>query len=190
MEEARQSLRARVIPRSSMTQTPMPQPMGKHEEGALQLTDVLCNARISSSNPSANVVLPEQPHPRPSPATAVPVVEPLKTIEASGNKAQLLGLAASLKRRFQATVKALFKRTPAPQPQARRRRTGETVGTFRMVARDLLRPIIRLPPISRTMGFLIETLPWLHLWEWNEINDHDFTSETKNGDDNHLSPHP
>jgi hypothetical protein len=95
-----------------------------------------------------------------------------------------------LKRQFRATVRALLKRTPSPQAKARRRRTEETVGTFRMVARNLLRPIVRLPAISRAVDFLNETVPWLHLWEWNESTDHDFPGETPTGDDNNLSPHP
>jgi hypothetical protein len=99
------------------------------------------------------------------------------------------GLADVLKKQFRALVKVLVKRTASPRPQARRRRRGETAG-FRSAARGLLRPIIRLPGFSQTIVFLNDTLPWLHLWEWNETAEHDFTKEPGGREENHLSPHP
>lgn len=100
------------------------------------------------------------------------------------------GLADTLKKQFRAVVRALVKRSPSPQSQARRRRRGDTVGGFRSAARSLLRPIIRLPGVSQTIAFLNDTLPWLHLWEWNETAQDDFTEGPGGREGNHLSPHP
>jgi relaxase-like protein len=94
-----------------------------------------------------------------------------------------------LKKQFRAVVQALVKRTPSPRTQARRRR-GETVGGFRSAARSLLRPIIRLPGVSQTIAFLHDTIPWLHLWDWNETAEHDITAEPVGTEGNPLSPHP
>jgi hypothetical protein len=173
---------------------PEPRPVAKQrEEGAMQFGTVGFGPQVSPLRlPDIPVLSFPQKLPPPAAiqARAHEPGEQAKPTGAVGKEARSPGLAASLKRKFRATVRALFKRTPSPQPQARRRRTGETVGTFRMVARNLLRPIIRLPPISRAVEFLNETLSWLHLWEWNETTDHDSARETPNGDDNHLSPHP
>jgi hypothetical protein len=100
------------------------------------------------------------------------------------------GFADALKKQFRAVVRALVKRSPSPQSQARRRRRGETVGGFRSAARSLLRPIFRLPGLSQTIAFLNDTLPWLHLWEWNEAVEQDFTEVPGGREGNHLSPHP
>jgi hypothetical protein len=100
------------------------------------------------------------------------------------------GLADVLKKQFRALVKALVKRTPSLQFQARRRRRGETVGSFRSAAHGLLRPITRLPGFSQTIAFLDDALPWLHLWQWNEAVEQDLTEEPGGREGNHLSPHP
>ena len=93
-------------------------------------------------------------------------------------------------KRRRATVKAIFKRTSSPRPQARRRKSGETVGTFRLAARRLLKPIVRLPVITYAAGFLHDTFPWLHLWEWNDTAGNDLGAGAFDTDDNHPSPHP
>jgi Relaxase/Mobilisation nuclease domain len=192
VEEARGSLRTGGAPRSSMTEIPGPRPVGRqHKEGEIQFMRVGAPAPVSPSIPPstpAQSLRPDLP-----PPTAIPacVHEPATPPGATGNEAQSRRLGASLKLHFRATVRALFKRSPSPQPQTRRRRTGETVGTFRIAARNLLRPIVRLPAVARAVGFLNDALPWLHLWEWNEVPDQDFAANAANGDtDKHLSPHP
>ena len=95
-----------------------------------------------------------------------------------------------LKKQFRALVQALIKRAPSPQPQARRRRRSETVGSFRLAARSLLRPIIRLPGVSQTIAFLNDAVPWLHLWDWNEAAEHVLHDEPTSTTGDHLSPHP
>jgi hypothetical protein len=101
-----------------------------------------------------------------------------------------VGLAVALKRQFRAVVQAIVKRAPSPDSHARRRRRSETVGSFRSAARSILRPIIRLPGVSQTIAFLNDTLPWLHLWEWNEVAGQDLREEPGGREGNHLSPHP
>jgi hypothetical protein len=100
------------------------------------------------------------------------------------------GLADVLKKQFRAVVQALVKRTPSPQSQARRRRRGETVGGFRSAARNLMRPIIRLPGVLHTIAFLNDVVPWLHLWDWNETAEHILDDEPTSTTGDHLSPHP
>ena len=99
-------------------------------------------------------------------------------------------LACVLKRQFRAVMTALTRRAPSPQPQIRRRGgTGEMVRAFRLAARNLLRPIARLPVISQATAFLHDTLAWLHLWGWNEnANDHEACEGTGAREENHLSP--
>jgi hypothetical protein len=116
-----------------------------------------------------------------------PEPEAEQTPGAHGKRA---GLADILKKQFRAVAQALVRRTPSLQPQARRRRRGETVGSFRSAARQLLRPIVQLPVISRTFAFLSDTLPWLHMWEWNAAAEQDLTEEPGGREGNHLSPHP
>jgi hypothetical protein len=94
-----------------------------------------------------------------------------------------------LKRQFRALVKALTKRAPSPQPQGRRRRSGETAGAFRLAARKILRPLNRLPVIHQTTAFLKDTLAWLHLWDWNQNGDeHEASQALGCRQDDHLSP--
>jgi hypothetical protein len=130
--------------------------------------------------------------PEPLPGRAIP-----QTVDAStggthvaANKDHSKGLITALKRQFRAVANSVFKRMSSPQPHARRRKSGEAVGTFRLAARRLLKPIARLPLVAPAVGFLNDLLPWLHLWEWNEIAHHDATLGTVTSDDSHHSPHP
>ena len=191
VEEARGSLRTGGARRSSMIEIPGPRPVGsQREEGAVQVAKVGARTSVSLSIiPSTRTqsLRPDLPRPTAIPVGAHDAAKPTKV---TGNKTRSRGLGASLKRQFRATVRALFNRRPSPQPQARRRRTGETAGAFRMAARSLLRPIVRLPAVSRAVGFLNDILPWLHLWEWNEVPDQDFVADAASDIVNHDSPHP
>jgi len=114
----------------------------------------------------------------------------LEVEHAQSARRKSAGLADVLKKQFRAVVQALVRREPSPESQTRRRRRGETVGGFQSAARTLLRPIIRLPGISRTIAFLNGTVPWLHLWEWNDTSDHVLEDEPTSTTGDHLSPHP
>jgi hypothetical protein len=117
---------------------------------------------------------------------------PILQQEPSGDKNQKhTGLADALKRQFRTVMKAVTRRAPVPQPQTRRRGgTGEMGRSFLLAARNLLRPIARLPVISQATAFLHDTLAWLHLWNWNEnANDHEACEGTGTREENHLSPH-
>lgn len=95
-----------------------------------------------------------------------------------------------IKSQFRALVKALMGREESPQPEARRRRSGETAGAFRLAARSILRPISRLPLVAQATAFLQDTLSWLHLWEWNEnAENHDVSEGRRGKEQDHLSPH-
>lgn len=97
---------------------------------------------------------------------------------------QSLGQAIRLK--FREAMKRLVDRAPAPKPQARRRRGGEAVGLFRLAARSILRPVSRLPIVSQTIGFLQDTLTWLHLW--HPFDESAVHTDANPAGDNHLSP--
>lgn len=117
-----------------------------------------------------------------------PIDVPISGNQVPASKEQRGGFAEILRREFRAAVKAIFNRTPSPQ--ARRRKSGETVSAFRLAARRLLRPIVRAPVIAHAVGFLNDTLPWLHLWEWNQTTENDLGAGAFDADDNHPSPHP
>jgi MobA/VirD2-like, nuclease domain len=192
VEEARQFLRSSVqAPDVLVLETPTPQPLTRPaEEEPVQAANGGADVPAASSEEAmSDLALPPvvdvEAGRIPTSADA-----PTSATEATQSKEHSRGFAATLKRQFRAAVQALLKRTPSPQPQPRRRRSGETVGSFRLAARSLLRPIIRVPAVSRAVGFLNEALPWLHLWEWNETADPNFSDETSVRDDNHLSPHP
>jgi len=177
VEEARQFLRSSVqAPDALVLETPTPQP--------------LTRPAPSSEEAVSDLVLPPEADVQAARSIPTSADAPTSATEATQSKGHSRGFAATLKRQFRLAVRALFNRTASPHPQPRRRRRGEAVGTFRLAARSLLRPIIRLPPVSRAVGFLNETFPWLHLWEWNEIANHDTAEGTGIRDDNHLSPHP
>ena len=83
-------------------------------------------------------------------------------------------------------MKRLVDRAPAPQPRGSRRGSGERVGTFRSAARSILRPVSRSPFVAQALGFLQDTLMWLHMWHHSdEPVAHDHTNPAG---DNHLSP--
>jgi hypothetical protein len=158
------------------------------EEEIAALTNSVPAPSAPSTEAEVHLVLPaildDQPGPIPEPIDVTAITpEPA----ASRNSSQKF--TEVLKRQFRAAVQALLKRMPVPTPRQRRRRTGDTVRSFRLVARNILKPIIRLPVISHAVGFLNDSLPWLHLWEWNEFDDHDSGGSSPR-DDNHHSPHP
>jgi hypothetical protein len=191
VEEARQSLLSSVqAPDALVLETPTPKPLTRpaDEEPVQAANGGTADVPAPSSEEAvSDLVLPSLAQVRA--ARPIPTSADAPTSETQ-SKGRCRGFATTLKRQFRAAVQALFKRTPSPEPQPGRRRSGEAVGSFRLAARNLLRPIIRLPAVSRAVGFLNETLPWLHLWEWNETADLDFSDEASVRDDNHLSPHP
>lgn len=94
----------------------------------------------------------------------------------------------SLRRQFRAFAKTLT--APAPKPTSRRRRTGETVGTFQLAARNLLRPIIQHPQVLKTLSFLNDAVLWLHLWSWIEPTENGVADAPTGPEGDHLSPQP
>jgi hypothetical protein len=123
------------------------------------------------------------------PVPEVPAAVPESPVVSARNE-RPHGFSDLLKRQFRALVKALTKRAPSPQPQGRRRRSGETAGAFRLAARNILRPITRLPVIQQTTVFLKDTLAWLHLWDWNQNSIENEASQAPGcREDDHLSPH-
>jgi hypothetical protein len=191
VEIARQSLRGPQTSHTPVIATPLLQgPTRPVVEEAIQhTTTYLLKSQASPCKDLPDFVLTPEPDPAATP-TSETVGDQLKTPDITPNEDRARGFASSLKRQFRAAVKALLKRAPPPKPQLRRKRNGETIGSFRLVARNILRPIIRLPPVSRAVGFLNDTLPWLHLWEWNDIDDYDGANADGNREDNRLSPHP
>jgi hypothetical protein len=75
-----------------------------------------------------------------------------------------------------------------PEPQPRRRRSGETERAFGLTARAMMRRAACLPAAAyAAASFLSDTLDWLNLWH----NDAGEGSEPDGGLDrhpNHLSP--
>jgi hypothetical protein len=190
VEEARGSLHMRTTQHSSIIQTPVPRQASKQcEEGKIQSSEIGPSLEVSPSITQVALILPPEPGLAPGPAVAAVVEEPIRAGEGTRQKAKPRGLAAELKRLFGVAARALFNPISSPQPQTRRR-TDETAGAFRMVARKLLQPIIRLSPGFHAVGVLNDILSWLHLWEGNETADHDSAEVTPHGDDSHLSPHP
>lgn len=193
VDEARQALRSGRQAKVTLDTEPVaPRPPSRsvEEKGTL-----LVNTITEGPAPSIEETVRCFVHlPPPAEAIELPIARSVDAPPGAANTAKGSensgGFAAVLKRQFRAAIKALFGRTPLPQPQPRRRRSDETVGIFRLAARSLLRPIIRVPAISRAVGFLNDALPWLHLWEWNETTTYDNTGGGTNKDDNHLSPHP
>lgn len=193
VEEARHSLRSLQAPKITINAEPVPpRPVGpsNDEEGALSANTSKEIPVQPVEDAAHDFVYPTAP----SEEIELPISRPFDAPAGGANtgkgREKSGGFTAALKRQFRAAIRALIKRAPSPQPQARRRRTGETVGTFRLAARSLLGPIISLPAVSRAVGFLHDTLLWLHLSEWNEIADHDAAGGTVTRDDNHHSPHP
>jgi hypothetical protein len=100
--------------------------------------------------------------------------------------AQKQSFAQVIRSNFREAMKRLVNRAPAPQPQARRRGSGERVGTFRAAARSILRPVLSLPCVSHTIGCLQDILTWLHICDpFDEPAAYDDTNPAA---DNHLSP--
>jgi hypothetical protein len=99
------------------------------------------------------------------------------------------GFRETLKKQFRELMKKLTHHSPAPAPRTSRRRGGETAAAFRVAAKRTLRPVLRLPAVSRAVGFIEHTLVWFHLWEWRENPETDDTFEAQgNSEQDHLSP--
>jgi hypothetical protein len=149
------------------------------------------------TTPSENEQTVKPGHtPAAPPEQVIPVSAPVGTVAAvpvltdnPNSDAVPRRLSTFLKSQFRAVVKALTNRTESPQPQTRRRRSGETAGTFKLAATAILRPISRLPFVAPATAFLRDTLIWLHLWEWNEnVDKHEISGDPGGSDKNHLSP--
>jgi hypothetical protein len=94
-----------------------------------------------------------------------------------------------LKRQFRALVKALTRRQPSLQTKKRRR--GETVSSFHLAARNILRPFSRVHLISHATSFLQDTLAWFHLWDCTKSADECEAFEQPGGrEENYLFPQP
>jgi hypothetical protein len=191
--EARLSLRSYPALKIDFPPAPVPpRPMTRpvEEEGtelAIISGETLRSHAVESGS---ELVAPSVPDPQAEHSIPQPAGTPASASDAAGSNRHPGGFAAALKRQFRAAVKAVLKRTASPQPIARRRRSGESVGAFRLAARRLLKPIVRLPMITHAIGFLNDTLLWLHLWESNDTTENDIAAGAFEMNDNHTSPHP
>ena len=169
--EARQSLRSSPAPKIDPPPAPaQPRPVTRRvEEEGTELAIIRVETSPSQGAESGSeLVAPTVPDPQAENLIPQPAGAPASASDAAASSKPSGGFAAALKQQFRAAVKAVFKRTASPQPGARRRRSGESVGAFRLAARRLLKPIIRLPAITHAISFFNDTLPWLHLWESND----------------------
>lgn len=191
--EARQSLRSYPAFKIDFPLAPgQPRPIMRpvEEEGAELAIKSVETSPSQAAESGSELVAPTVPNPQEEQSIPLPVVAPTSASDAAASRRHAGGFAAVLKRQFRAAVKAVFKRTASPQPGARRRRSGESVGAFRLAARRLLKPIIRLPVVAQSFGFLNDILPWLNLWESNETSENDIAAGAFEMGDNHTSPHP
>jgi hypothetical protein len=86
-------------------------------------------------------------------------------------------------------VNLLTHRTPAPQPKQRRRKE-ETRGGFRLFARKITRPTVRLPAAAyEAAAFLWDTLDWLNPWHHGAANNGELNEDLHYTEPNHLSHH-
>jgi hypothetical protein len=193
VEEVRQSLRSSPAPNIDLAPAPMQSgrlAQSVEEEGR-ELASInveILPSQIAESE--SERVAPSAPEPRAEHSILEPVAALTSVRDTAASREHPSGFAAVLTRQFRAAVKAVFKRIVSPQPSARRRRSGEPVGAFRLAARRLLKPIVRLPMITKAVGFWNDTLLWLHLWESNVTTDNDLAAGAFEMDDNHTSPHP
>jgi hypothetical protein len=191
--EARHSLRSSPALKTDFPPAPaQPRQVTRPvEEEGTELAIISVETLPSQAAESGSeLVAPTTPDPRAEHLIPQPVGAPASASDAAASREPSGGLAAVLKQQFRAAIKAVFKRTASPQPRARRRRSGESVGAFRLAARRLLKPIIRLPVVAQSFGFLNDILPWLHLWESNETSENDIAAGAFEMGDNHTSPHP
>jgi hypothetical protein len=172
----------------------------KPRNRAKNLEDASSDSQQRSLSPPPDNRLADESEPAP-PAIAgrlLPASAPAATVGAvpertngPNTEAGSRRFSTFLKSQFRALVKALTKRPESPQPHARRRRSGETAGAFRLAARAILHPISHLPFVAPAAAFLYDVLTWLHLWEWNEsTDDHDVSCGPGRSENNHLSPRP
>jgi hypothetical protein len=99
-------------------------------------------------------------------------------------------LAGSIKDLYRRAMKWLTgKEQPAPKPRKRiRSGTGEVGRAFRLAALGILRPNARTPVSSRAGTLVLDTLAWLHLWNWNDQSSGQEV-EDKHSDHHDLFPH-
>jgi hypothetical protein len=182
VEEVRDSLRKANTQSAVPIDAPIPLQQIAEAE---QAEDVTVSDGIASTVDALPTMTPELAVEQSGPKSASVSATASKTTASRGQSG---GLSAILKQHFRAAVRVVFRRAPMLSPQARRRKSGETVSLFRLAARRLLKPIVRLPVIKPLLGLLHDTLPWLHLWEWNEPREHDPTSYDMS--DDYPAPHP
>jgi len=93
---------------------------------------------------------------------------------------------------FREVVKHLVRRSPAPQPTARRRRGEDTSrAAFRQAAKQIMRRAARLPAAAyQAVEFLSHTLDWLNPWHHQAPDPGELEGEFGTTEQNHLSPHP
>src|SRR5271168_5265959 len=81
------------------------------------------------------------------------------------------GLATKLMRQFRELARSMTLSNDAPQPIARRRRTGETRGGFMLAARRLFGRSSWIPPAAYAKpARLWNTLDWLNPWPTESVD--------------------
>jgi hypothetical protein len=102
------------------------------------------------------------------------------------------GHAARLRDQFRALVKQLTAKVLAPRPTSRKRRRAgsEMIGAFRLTARAVFRPIVRLPIVIHATAFWEDTLSWLHTWVCDDLtHTYEASDDSSEHDNNNLSLH-
>jgi hypothetical protein len=109
----------------------------------------------------------------------------------SRSKDHTTGGNGRLRQLFRAAVKAVTRRAEEPAPEPRRRRGGETGKAFAIVAKSVLRRVVRLPSnaYATATAYLADTLDWLNLWQDNAANDHWLDEDFSAKQDRNF-PHP
>lgn len=100
------------------------------------------------------------------------------------------GLGENLKRLFRKAVKAVTGREPAPNPKPKRRKRGETDKAFYMAARETTAWSAVSWLAERAKEFVWDTLHWLHLWEWNGVEQFEDVDNDATDSNSDFSPHP
>ena len=88
--------------------------------------------------------------------------EPHSEIDFSASRERSCVPVNALKLKFRAAVKASFKRCSLPQPRRGRRKTGDAVGAFRLVAYQVVRRIVH----ALVSAPVVAIYP-PELWQWN-----------------------
>jgi hypothetical protein len=204
VEEARQSIfttRASLancmftavdLPHRAEPPASEPQTLRTREDQGRSEDEVHANTAIQKTEGQSRAIEELLAGPAaPEPTTDIPPQSELPHLASVASK-EARSSAGVLRVQFRAVAKGILKRLPSPEPQVRRRRKGDTEGRFLTAARAILgpnvRPVFDVLPFGHPLDAM--PLPWLHLWEWNEIPDHDSFGGTPGAEDNHHSPHP